>query len=80
MRYFSHISLDNAFHFPNKGVTDFVGVSSTSQELTAFTVCFWVSSSNTQGTPFSYAASDEDDELVIDYNGNFRLTIDSEVR
>lgn len=80
MRFCSHISSDNAFHFPNKGVTDFVGVSGTTQELTAFTVCFWMNSNNTQGTPFSYATRDEIDELVIDYNGHFRLTINSEVR
>ena len=73
-------TLDYAFQFPEKGVTDVVKISGMSR-LTAFTVCLWMSSTNTQGTPFSYAVSDEDNgnELVIDYNRYFRLLIDNSI-
>ncbi|XP_078357316.1 neuronal pentraxin-2-like [Oculina patagonica] len=52
------------------------------KSLTAFTVCLWMSSSNTKGTPFSYAVSGEgnDNEVVIDYDRYFRLLIDNVVR
>lgn len=69
------------FHFPNKGVDDVVKISGI-RSLTVFTVCLWMSSSNSQGTLFSYAVSGEgrDNELVIDYNRYLRLLIDNEVR
>ena len=76
-----HITSDKALHFPNKGVDDFVTISGmTGMSLTAFTVCLWMSSSNTEGTLFSYAVSGQsrDNELVIYYNRNFMLTIDNE--
>ena len=73
-----HISPDNAFHFPKKGINDVVKISGM-RSLTAFTVCLWMNSSNTQGTLLSYAVSGQgnDNELVIDYNGNLRLLIDN---
>ena len=70
-RFFS----DNAFHFPNKGVTDAIKISNVRSSLTAFTVCLWINSTNTQGTPFSYAVSGSDDELLIEYNGSFDFLI-----
>ena len=50
------------------------------RSLTAFTVCLWMSSSSSKGSPFSYAVSGEDNELLIFYNGNFELDIGGEVR
>lgn len=47
--------------------------------LTAFTVCFWMNSSSIQGTPLSYAVDDQTNELVIEYNRDFRLLIDGEI-
>lgn len=73
-------TLDYAFHFPDQGVTDVVQISGM-RSLTVFTVCFWMSSSNTQGTLFSYAVSNDDDnELLIEYNGHFKLVIANERR
>ncbi len=45
------------------------------RSLTAFTVCLWMSSSNTRGTPFSYAVSGTDNELLIEYNRYFHFLI-----
>ena len=72
------LTLDYAFHFPDKGVDDVVKISGM-HSLTDFTVCLWMSSSNTQGTLLSYAVSDSvyGNELVIDYNRYFRLIIDN---
>ena len=73
------IILDHAFNFPEKGVNDVVKLSNM-RGLTAFTVCLWMSSSNARGTPLSYAVSRQDNELVIDYNRYFRITIDNSNR
>ena len=35
------------------------------RSLTAFTVCMWMSSSDNEGSPFSYAVSSEYNELLI---------------
>ena len=67
-------TLDYAFHFPDKGVHDVVKISDM-RSLTAFTACFWMNSSSTQGTPLSYAVSNSDNELLIEYNGNFDFLI-----
>lgn len=72
------ISSDSALHFPDKGVTDFVMMSGM-ESLTAFTVCLWMNSSSIRGTPLSYAVDDQFNELVIEYNRNFRLLIDGEI-
>lgn len=78
MTYFYIIlsTLDYAFDFPEKGVHDVVKMSGM-RSLTAFTVCLWMSSTNTRGTPFSYAVSGEgnDNELLIEYNGSFDMLI-----
>ena len=78
MCFFLRNFSDNVFHFPEKGVTDFVKISGM-PSLTAFTVCLWMSSSNGQGTLFSYAVSGEgrDNELLIEYNRYLRLLIDN---
>ncbi len=68
-------SSDNAFNFPNKGVTDVVKITNMPRGLTAFTVCLWMSSSDTRGTPFSYAVSGTDNELLIEYNRYFHYLI-----
>lgn len=65
---------DHAFYFPDKGVNDVVKISGM-RSLTAFTACFWMNSSSTQGTPLSYAVSNSDNELLIEYNGNFDFLI-----
>jgi len=69
-------------HFPNKGEVDFVGISGM-HGLTAFTVCMWMISSDTQGTPFSYATSlsgQWGNELLIEFREQFSLVIDGEER
>ena len=76
---FTLVTLDYAFHFPDKGVDDVVKTSGM-RSLTAFTVCLWMSSGATQGSPFSYAVSDEDNELLIMYNSYFELDIGGEQR
>lgn len=50
------------------------------RSLTAFTVCMWMSSSDTEGGPFSYAVSSEDNELLIYYERYFQLFIGGEKR
>lgn len=65
---------DYAFYFPDKGVNDVVKISGM-RSLTAFTACFWMNSSSTQGTPISYAVSNNDNELLIEYSGNFDFLI-----
>ena len=72
------VNLDYVFNFPEKGVNDVVKISGM-RSLTDFTVCLWMSSSNTQGTLLSYAVSGQgnDNELVIDYDRYLRLIIDN---
>ena len=38
-------------------------------------MCLWMSSSNSEGSLVSYAVSDTDNELLIDYNGCFEIQI-----
>ena len=76
--FFFNFFVDNAFHFPNKGITDAIKISNMRSSLTAFTVCLWMSSNNTRGTPFSYAVGEgnnDDNELLIEYNGSFEFLI-----
>ncbi|XP_078353573.1 uncharacterized protein LOC144638230 [Oculina patagonica] len=73
-------SLDYAFHFPEKRVTDVVKMSDMARRLTAFTVCLWMNSGNSQGTLLSYAVSGQDNELIIEYDGNFDMLIGGEQR
>ncbi|XP_078359510.1 uncharacterized protein LOC144643983 [Oculina patagonica] len=69
------LGTDNAFHFPNKGVSDVVKLAGM-PSLTAFTVCLWMSSTSNEGSPFSYAVRDKDNELLIYYtNQKFQLLI-----
>ena len=71
MYYFCFsINLEHTFHFPKKGVIDVVKISGM-RSLTAFTVCLWMSSSNNKGTLVSYAVSNSDNELVIEYERYF---------
>ena len=77
------MTIDYAFSFPVKGTSDYVKMPRkadipaipTMPTLTAFTVCFWMKSKNSQGTPFSYAADGQDNELLIEYERSFYLTI-----
>ena len=68
-------TLDYAFHFPEKGVKDYVKISSMPRSLTAVTVCLWMSSSSPKGSLVSYALRDTDNELLIDYNEYFEIQI-----
>ena len=68
------VTLDYAFHFPNKGVEDVVEISQM-RSLTAFTVCLWMNSSNPKGTLVSYAVSNSENELLIDYDTHFEVQI-----
>ena len=68
MHYFCFsVNLEHTFHFPKKGVKDVVKISGM-RSLTAFTVCLWMTSSNNQGTLVSYAVSNSDNELLIEYD------------
>ena len=70
------LNLDYAFKFPDKGVNDVVKISGM-RSMTAFTVCLWMSSRNTKGTLVSYAVSDYDNELIIEYDRYFDFVIDN---
>ena len=65
---------DYAFNFPDKGVNDVVKISGM-RSLTDFTVCLWMHSSNTKGTLVSYAVSNSDNELIIEYDKYFDFLI-----
>ena len=71
-------AIDKALYFANKG-EDFVKLMGM-RSLTAFTVCMWMSSSDNEGSPFSYAVSGQDDELLIYYKRYFQLFIGGEKR
>ena len=73
------LNLDYAFKFPDKGVNDVVKISGM-RSMTAFTVCLWMSSRNTKGTLVSYAVSDYDNELIIEYDRYFDFVIDDTKR
>ncbi len=45
------------------------------RSVTDFTICLWMNSADSQGTPLSYAVSSEANELLIFYNGQFQLYI-----
>lgn len=77
---FSLVTIDKAFHFPKKGVNDAVVISGM-KSLTDITVCLWMNSSDAQGSLVSYAVSDQDNELLIDYDNRlFELDINGESR
>ncbi len=78
--YFFFITLDYAFHFPEKGIKDVVKISGMKNSLTAFTVCFWMNLNTSEACPFSYAVSSQDNELQIFYNKNFQLIIGDTTR
>jgi len=49
--------------------------------LKQFTVCFWMKSSDAKdGTPFSYAVPEADNELLITKYNNFAVWIGDEER
>ena len=54
------------FKFPTSGVTDYV-INRNMRRLTAVTVCLWMRSADqtNKGTPFSYAVSGQDNELLL---------------
>ena len=64
------------FKFPTSGVTDYV-INRNMRRLTAVTVCFWMRSADqtNEGTPFSYAVSAEDNELMLYNYERFKLRV-----
>ncbi|XP_078363951.1 neuronal pentraxin-1-like [Oculina patagonica] len=71
---------DYALEFPNKDVTDYVHIWGM-PNLTEFTVCFWMKSSdNDHGTPFSYAVLDQSNELLIIGYDSFNVRIGNTLR
>jgi len=77
---FLYCLTDYALEFPNKTVTDFVHIWGM-PSLKQFTVCFWMKSSDsTDGTPFSYAVPEADNELLIAKYNNFAVWVGDEKR
>ena len=77
--HFFLVTTDTALYFSNKGEDDFVKLTGM-RSLTAFTVCMWMSSSDNEGSLFSYAVSSQDNELLIAYERHFQLYIGGEKR
>ena len=50
------------------------------RSLTQLTVCLWMQSSETAGTLFSYAVPGNDNELLLDYSGDFVLSVGATTR
>ncbi|KAL9959491.1 hypothetical protein ACROYT_G032818 [Oculina patagonica] len=65
--------------FPEKSVTDYIrfDLQRCKPPLTAFTVCLWLKTADQgdDGTSFSYALPDEDNEILIDHYTSFRFHI-----
>ena len=76
---FSFSLSDYTLEFPRQGLTDYANIWGM-RSLTQFTVCFWVKTSLSKGTPFSYASSCRDNDLLIDIPGNFLLSIGNKIR
>ena len=75
-----HASTDYALEFPNKDVNDYVHIWGM-PNLTEFTVCFWMKSSDSNhGTPFSYAVPQESNELLIIGYDSFNVRIGGTLR
>lgn len=80
MIYFTLFSCtDYALHFQSKGESDYANIWGM-HSLTQFTVCLWMQSPETAGTLFSYAVPGTDNELLLDYSGDFVLSIDAVTR
>ncbi len=70
---------DYALNFREKGIDDVVKISGM-PSLTDFTVCLWMSSSDNEGSPLSYAVSGQDNELAIFFKKYLQLIIGGAVR
>ena len=69
---------DYALKFPNKGKTDYTTTTTSVPDLTKFTLCFWMKSTDQQqGSPFSYCtpSSPGGNELLIFNYGSFSINI-----
>lgn len=61
--------VDYDLHFPKKGLEHGLFISDMPRLSGMFTLCFWMQSTESQGTFFSYALSDErSNEVLVDYN------------
>lgn len=80
--FFVYIASDYALEFVTKGTTDAVVMDNSVPRLSAFTVCFWMKTSDTanHGTPFSYVVQGRQNELVIRNYKKFRVVIAGAVR
>lgn len=66
---------DYTLEFPKQGVTDYANIWGM-RSLTQFTVCFWIKTTASRGTPFSYASTDAlNNELLIEHPGRFALLV-----
>ena len=69
-------NLDYDLHFPDKGIDHGVFMDNMPR-MTRFTISFWMQTTEAQGTPFSYAMSDDNNnEVLVDFgNAGFSLAI-----
>ena len=68
--------IDYDLHFPDKGIDHGVFMDNMPR-MTQFAISFWMQTTEAQGTPFSYAMSDfNNNEVLIDFNNaGFSLAI-----
>ena len=76
------VVVDFAALFPRKGTTDYVVMQRRIPALQAVTGCMWTksSSTDTNGTPFSYAVPGSDNELLLLHHKNLVLLVDNQWR
>lgn len=65
-----------ALYFPNKDVSSYANIWGM-PSLTAFTICFWISTSDTStySTVLSYSVPGEDNEVIIEKHGGLRVVV-----
>lgn len=72
-------SADFEFTYPNKVVTDYVrfDLLECAPPLTSFTVCLWMRTDDQSddGTIFSYATPDEDNDILVTDYSNLKILI-----
>ncbi|XP_044001596.1 sushi, von Willebrand factor type A, EGF and pentraxin domain-containing protein 1-like [Aphidius gifuensis] len=66
------LTSDYLINFDKPGITDYVLIPGPKYNLTEFTICLWLQSTDkfNYGTIFSYATDNQDNEITLnDYNG-----------
>ena len=75
----SDVNTDFEFSYPSKVVTDYVrfDLLECAPPLTAFTVCLWMRTDDKSddGTIFSYATPDEDNDILVTDYSNLKILI-----